>query len=114
MRVLIVEDEWFIAALIERSLVDAGYEVVGLAGNVKRALHLIDHSGCDVVVLDANLAGISAEPIAEVLNRRGTPFVVVSGYEVAHRSGLLGRAPALDKPVETWRLIQQLQQLSSR
>ena len=55
IRVLVVEDEALIAIDIAQNLTDAGFEVVGPATSVARALRLIGEEGCDVGVLDFNL-----------------------------------------------------------
>jgi DNA-binding response OmpR family regulator len=80
MRILIVEDEFIIALDNKVVLEDAGCKVGGIAATVQEAEELIDTKGWDAVVLDANLNGSSAEPVAERLRERDIPFVVLSGY----------------------------------
>jgi DNA-binding NtrC family response regulator len=67
MRTLIVEDEWVIATLIEQTLTEAGIEVLGKPGSVGKALRWIEEMSCDAAVLDADLGGASAEPVAAAL-----------------------------------------------
>ncbi len=105
-RILIVEDEWLIAMVIERTLTNAGMVVAGKTGTVEKALQLIGGTHCDAVVLDANLGGRSAEPVADFLITRGTPFAVVSGYASSYRSGALATAPYLGKPFDAARLVE--------
>jgi DNA-binding response OmpR family regulator len=114
MRVLIVEDEWMVAKLIESTLADAGMEVIGKPGSVAKALQAIAASSPDIVVLDANLAGTSAEPVARELEARGIPFLVVSGYAKEQKSGLLAQAPFITKPFELDALVAAVQQLAIR
>jgi DNA-binding response OmpR family regulator len=104
-RILIIEDEWLIAMVIERTLTQAGLVVAGKSGSVGRARHLIETTSCDAVVLDANLGGASAEPLAVLLRTRGTPFAVVTGYASTHRSGALATAPYLGKPFQPAQLV---------
>jgi DNA-binding response OmpR family regulator len=98
MRVLIVEDEYLIALDAADVLERAGFEIVGIAGSVKKALHVLVENSCDAALLDANLDGDSSDPVATVLNQRGIPFLVVTGYGAEQRQGTLAEAPFLSKP----------------
>ncbi len=79
-RVLVVEDEPLVAEDLRTVLVEAGFEITGVATRVAKALSLIETVGCDAAIVDANLAGASAAPVAAALSARGLPFVVLSGY----------------------------------
>lgn len=92
-RVLIVEDAVLLALELETGLSDAGATVVGPAYELEEALALLDQP-IDAAVLDANLNGHSVTPVAEVLSKRGVPFVFATGY------GETGGAPGgFDAPV---------------
>lgn len=80
LRVLVVEDEFLIAMLIEQTLADNDCVVVGPCGNVSDALQLAQLGSFDLAVLDVNLRGEKVYPVAEMLDRRGIPFVLLSGY----------------------------------
>jgi DNA-binding response OmpR family regulator len=67
---------------IGEQLAEAGFEVVGPALSVAKALRLVAEPGCDVAVLDINLGSETSGPIARKLRASGTPFVVVTGYSV--------------------------------
>ena len=73
VRVLVVEDEFMIGLDIGQQLASAGYEVVGLATSVAKALKLVAQSGCDIAVLDVNLGGETCEPVAQKLRASGKP-----------------------------------------
>jgi DNA-binding response OmpR family regulator len=77
-RVLVVEDELMIAFDVSQQLTSAGYEVLGPASSVRKALRL--EPGCDVAVLDVNLGHETCEPVARRLRESGKPFVVLTGY----------------------------------
>ncbi len=79
-RVLIVEDEMLIAMLIEDMLVDLGCEPVGPYSSVAGALGAMDSHRFDLAILDANLGREMIYPVAERLEQRGIPFLLVSGY----------------------------------
>ena len=78
-RVLIVEDDALLALDIAQQMSDAGFEVVGPATSVAKALRLVTEVGCDAAVLDVNLGIVTGAPVALELKARGTPFVVLSG-----------------------------------
>src|SRR5215213_12037178 len=85
-RVLVVEDEWLIAAEIGRALEGAGAVVLGPAHSVEQALALLrdgagpDGAGPDAALLDVNLRGEAATPVALALAGRGVPFALVTAY----------------------------------
>jgi DNA-binding response OmpR family regulator len=78
--ILIVEDEMLVAMDIEATFLDASWDVVGPVPNVTQALSAIAEKCPDAVCLDMNLNGVPSTPIARVLQERGIPFVVVTGY----------------------------------
>lgn len=108
-RILVVEDEALIAIDLGQQLLNAGFEVVGPALTVSKALALVGEVGCDAAVLDVNLGSGTAEPIARELIERSIPFVVVSGYaRIQHPPIFLGR-PNLVKPVRPELLVAELE-----
>lgn len=44
------------------------------------ALRAAETEAVDIAILDVNLTGVLSYPIAEVLQARGIPFVLTSGY----------------------------------
>src|SRR5271169_3818308 len=112
-RVLIVEDEAMVAENLRADLDDAGFEVVGIAARVEHALRLIENVGCDVAILDANLAGISAVPVAAALSSRGLPFVLLSGYSREQLQRDFADALFVQKPYRIGEIIYNLHSLSS-
>ena len=56
-RVLVVEDENFVAAEMEQWLVEAGHEVVGVVSSAEAAIDLAEQSLPDIVIMDIRLAG---------------------------------------------------------
>src|SRR3954451_10208733 len=79
-RVLVVEDEALIAMLVEDMIHDSGGEIVGSAGKLSDAVDLARQAQADVALLDLNLAGALAYPVADVLRERGIPIGSASGY----------------------------------
>ncbi|WP_300973601.1 response regulator [Sphingomonas sp. LHG3406-1] len=99
MRVLIVEDETMVAMAIEDALLDAGCEIVGIAGTVPEALGLIDRERPDAVTLDGNLNGTLTGPVARQLRELAIRHLVVTGYvELAATDPWLSQSPVIHKP----------------
>ena len=65
-----------------RAFEASGAEVVGPAASVDGALALLAATErLDGAVLDANLQGEMAFPVADALGERGVPFVFATGYD---------------------------------
>src|SRR5690242_15509080 len=82
-KVLIVEDEYFIADDLVHQVTQAGARVVGPAATVEEALALLDEAPIDLAVLDINLRGNVDFALADALERRNVPFVFATGYDGA-------------------------------
>ncbi len=83
-RVLVVEDEYFIADDIARALRKLGAEVIGPLPSRDEALDAFSSQGrIDAAVLDINLRGEVIYPLADALRQRGVPFVFATGYDAA-------------------------------
>jgi CheY-like chemotaxis protein len=80
LRVIVVEDDSLICLLIEDMLSDLGCKVVGAAGDFKKAIELAQREeGIDVAILDVNLGGQLVFPVADILSKRGIPFLFATG-----------------------------------
>lgn len=79
-RIMIVDDEAVIAYDIESIMREAGYEIVGVAADASTAIAQLERGGADLAILDADLGGESAAPVADRLRAANVPFIVVSGY----------------------------------
>lgn len=97
-RVLIVEDEFLLAMQLEDMLTDLGHEVTATVTRIDRALELAGEVGVDFAILDINVAGILSFPVADVLRRRGIPFVFASGYSVQGLTDSFRGERVLTKP----------------
>jgi DNA-binding response OmpR family regulator len=95
LRVIIIEDEALVVMLLEDMLTQIGCRVVGLASHLDKAVELAGSADADLAILDVNLDGQQAYPVAERLAARGVPFVFATGYGRGHG---FGDRPALQKP----------------
>ena len=106
-RILIVEDEYFIAADLKRALAEAGAIVVGPAGTLASAQALVDDD-IDLALLDVNLDGEHSYPLANRLHERAVPFAFLTGYDQWALPPASRDVPRLDKPFDLAHLIRQL------
>jgi CheY-like chemotaxis protein len=80
LRVIVIEDDSLICLLFEDMLLDLGCKVVGTACDFKRATELAQgDENMDVAILDVNLGGQLVFPVADILSRRGIPFLFATG-----------------------------------
>jgi DNA-binding LytR/AlgR family response regulator len=100
LRILIVEDEFLLAMELETLLQQRGCMVLGPVSSVGQALTMLDGEQPDIALLDVNLKGERATPVAAALHARGVPFILITGYSVLQLSEPeLRAAPRIDKPV---------------
>ena len=99
-RVLVVEDEMLVAMLLEDLLAELGYEVVGPAKRLDTAVAMAEAEPLGAAVLDVNLAGQNTYPVADVLRRRGIPFVFATGYGARALADAYRDVPTLQKPFQ--------------
>jgi CheY-like chemotaxis protein len=108
LRVLVVEDEYLVAVLIEEILESAGCIVTGPVARLPEALDAVDHIDFDAAVLDVNLAGERIDPVAQALSRRNVPFVFVTGYGEGVLPREFAKRPRLCKPFRMAELLGAL------
>jgi len=113
LRVLVVEDVALLAWRVCEVLADAGAKVVGPVPDVPGALALLDMSVVDAAVLDMNLDGETADPIADRLVTQGVPFLFLTGYAWGDMEGRHAARPALGKPVRPAALVRALADLAA-
>jgi len=80
-RVLIVEDEAFVAMELQFAFEDEGAEVIGPAMSLAQALSIVEQQAdIDYAVLDVDIAGVAVYPVAHILQQRGVPFLFHTGH----------------------------------
>jgi CheY-like chemotaxis protein len=105
----VVEDEMLVVMELESLLERQGCVVIGPASNVGRALALLEQEQVDVALLDLNLNGEPATPVAAALTTQCVPFVLVTGYSGSQSSEPeLQHAARVDKPVNYQDLVRAL------
>jgi CheY-like chemotaxis protein len=100
LRVLVVEDEFLVALLLEDMLGELGHRVIGPVADVAEALVMAQREDVEIAILDVNLAGTDTYSIAAALSARGIPFIFATGYARANLRDPYRDAPLLQKPFQ--------------
>jgi CheY-like chemotaxis protein len=79
-RLLVVEDEYLIRMLLEDMLAELGFDVAAAVGTMAEAREVAAHGDFNAAILDISLDGEEVFPVADILAKRGLPFVFVTGY----------------------------------
>ena len=105
------EDEFLVALLLEQDLQSAGYEVAGPFTRLPEAVAAAERDSFDVALLDMNMNGEMAYPVADCFLARGTPFLLLSGYGTADLPERLRGVPRISKPYDSATLIREIERL---
>jgi DNA-binding response OmpR family regulator len=111
VRVLVVEDQWYVANALKALLEAEGMEVSGSAATTADALRLASEQKPVLAVVDMNLRGEMAYDLIDQLHDQGVRSVVVSGYAVLPR--LSGKVAVLQKPFNRRDLLEALRRTLS-
>lgn len=107
-RILIVEDEYFLADETRQKLEQLGATVVGPAANVEDALRLIASSEIDGAILDVHLGDEFVFPVADELEVADVPFVFATGYDPAVIPAKFSGFALCEKPTELGKIASAL------
>ena len=113
-RLLVVEDEYLIRMLLEDMLAELGYDVAAAVGSIAEASEFATHGEFNAAILDVNLDGQQIYPVAEILAKRGLPFVFVTGYGERSLPEPYRDRPALQKPFQVAQLKTALDALLAK
>lgn len=107
-RILVVEDDYYLANDTARALKGAGAEVIGPCPNEDAARDAIANLLPTGAILDINLNGGRSFTFARELKERGVPFVFFTGYDQEVIPTEFEAVIRLQKPVEFRRIIEAL------
>ena len=108
-RIMIVEDEFFVADDIARALNNLGAHVLGPVGELHDALELLAREAAvDAAVVDVNLRTQMAFPLTKELRARAIPFIFASGYDRGTLPDEYRDATMLEKPIDPAAVINAL------
>jgi CheY-like chemotaxis protein len=104
-RVLVLEDEWFIADEVADALTSLGAVVVGPAPDLAGARELAGRETFDTAVLDINLHGELVFEFADELVARGVAIVFATGYAHAFLPPRFKNTPHFEKPLALHQVV---------
>ncbi len=108
-RILVVEDEALLGALLEDLLEELGCVVAGTATSTAAALQVIDLQAIDGAIVDINLGSGPNYEVAERLDGLGVPFMFSTGYDSDLIAGRFSAHRVLAKPFDMADLKAALQ-----
>ena len=111
LRVLIAEDEFLVALSLEEDLRRHGCEIIGPFSKLGDARQAAEVEELDVALLDVNMNGEMAYPVADALSARGIAFIFLSGYGAMTFPEQYRAAPRVPKPYDPSILIKEIRKL---
>jgi CheY-like chemotaxis protein len=115
LRLLIVEDEPFIAADLESLTLDMGYRVAGIADSKVRAFEMANTLAPDAALVDIKLRdGFTGTEVAQALRDLRVPFAFVSGNTVTLPADAFGAVAVIQKPFTDTQIGLVLKDLAQR
>jgi len=112
-RVVVAEDEALIRLDIVETLTDAGYEVVGEAGDGEKAIELANDLKPDLVVLDVKMPILDGISAAEKISKaRIAPVVLLTAFsqkELVERARDAGAMAYVVKPFTPAELLPAIE-----
>lgn len=105
-KILIVEDDPFIAMDLEDAFLFAGFTVLGPVAQVTAGLKIVETHRPDIAALDYNLGNETSTAIAKALSKMDVPYVFVTGQiERVVQDNDLKHAPLFSKPYNPAELV---------
>ncbi|MBM3605733.1 MAG: hypothetical protein FJX25_13595 [Alphaproteobacteria bacterium] len=108
LRVLVVEDDYFLAANLSHEIRSCGDEVIGPFSNVQEALCHVPQS--HAAILDVKLWDDTSFAVADMLLDQTIPFLFLTGYDRPAIPRRFGDRPVYTKPERAPRLLSDLRQ----
>lgn len=105
LRILVVEDDYYLATDTSALIEEAGGQVVGPFGTAEAARAALDADGADLAVLDINLGNGPVFDFARHLDSTNLPFLFATGYDQAAVPDDLKAIVRLEKPFRPAELI---------
>ena len=112
-RVLIVEDEYFLADDLARGFGKEGISIVGPVPSVDRAMALVAQKQINLAVLDIALDGDKVYDVADALMAQEVPVLFVTGYDRDAIPDRYANVPICQKPVGADDVIKALRRIIS-
>jgi ActR/RegA family two-component response regulator len=113
-RILILEDEFYLAEDCAQEVVRHGMQVIGPVMNVEHALQALARDGLDGAIVDLNIKKRLAFDVVQALKDRGVPFVVFTGYSKLAFPEPLAETVVVEKPLSASHAVLKLMECLAR
>jgi CheY-like chemotaxis protein len=101
-RILVVEDEYYIADDVAKLIESLGADVIGPTADLNEAHALLEREPhIDLAVLDIDLRGDLVYSVAALLQRRNVPIIFATGYDESILPPDYLAVPRLEKPFDS-------------
>lgn len=109
-KILIVEDEYFLADYVSSVIESAGGSIIGPFASAGAALDFLDQEPNipSAATLNVHLSDGPSFPVASELAKRGIPFVFLTALSSTSIPSELRSRPLLAKPFAAYQVIQAL------
>lgn len=111
-RIVVVEDNFLVAADLCNQLRDLGATVLGPAPTTFYAEQLISSKRIDAAILDVRLHGATVYEIADRLRSRGVPILFATAVSREDLPGRFRDAPYLGKPIDFAKLLAKVGEIT--
>lgn len=109
LRILILEDEGLIALDLATFLERHGHKVVGPAATCLNALKLLQSQDVDVGILDLILKDETCEIVADQLDAKEIPWLLLTGIDFPSLPKRLKNVPSFARPIVKDQILAEIQ-----
>lgn len=114
MNILIVEDEYLIALVLQQDLMQLGHTIIGLAPTGEKAVEIAVAQPPDLMFIDISLAGAldGVETAQQIRSQIDVPIIFMTGYaddEMMNRVAQLGALACLIKPIQINQVVRAIE-----
>lgn len=113
-RIIVVEDDFLLAAEICQDLRNLGATVLGPAPTPFYAMQLIGRRKLDAAVLDVRLHGTDVLTVADLLQEQGVPIIFATAYERDMLPARFQEQGFVRKPLDRRLLIEAVVAMARR
>ena len=111
LRVLVVEDEYYLASDLATALEAIGVKVVGPCGHLDDALEQVERAQLDAAIVDISLHGRQSFPVADRLHAQKIPFLFATGYGPDLIPARFSEVTRCEKPLDRFKVAREIVRL---
>lgn len=99
-RIMVIEDNTFLALALEETLAHLGHRVTASAQRLDQALQLVEQAEFDCAIVDVDLHGQDAFPLLDRLRQRAIRYVLATGLPLSEIPEHYRRDVLVTKPYD--------------